>query len=60
MKDNQKKFSRLPLKGMEDFYPSDIREINWIIEQIRDIVDLYSYEEYLILYPYGRLLMMIF
>jgi len=47
MKDNQKKFSRLPLKGMEDFYPSDIRELNWIIEQIRDIVELYSYEEYL-------------
>ena len=40
MKNNQKKFSRLPLKGMEDFYPSDIREINWIIEQIRDIVEL--------------------
>ena len=47
MKDNQKKFSRLPLKGMEDFYPSDIREINWIIEQIRNIVELYGYEEYL-------------
>ena len=47
MKDNQKKFSRLPLKGMEDFYPSDIRELNWIIEEIRDIVELYSYEEYL-------------
>ena len=47
MKENQKKFSRLPLKGMEDFYPSDFREINWIIEQIRDIVELYSYEEYL-------------
>ncbi len=47
MKDNQKKFSRLPLKGMKDFYPSDIRKINWIIEQIRDIVELYSYEEFL-------------
>ncbi|TFG22600.1 MAG: histidine--tRNA ligase [Promethearchaeota archaeon] len=42
-----KKFSRLPLKGMEDFFPSDIREINWIIEQIIDIVELYNYEEYL-------------
>jgi histidyl-tRNA synthetase len=41
-----KKFSREPLRGMEDYYPSDFREENWIIENIRDIAELYCYEEY--------------
>ena len=41
-----KKFSKLPLRGMEDLYPSDMREVNWILDEIRDIVEIYSYEEY--------------
>ena len=41
-----KKFSTNPLRGMEDYYPSDLREINWIINTIRDVADLYSYEEF--------------
>jgi len=41
-----KKLSTQPLRGMEDYYPSDLREINWIIDTIRDIADLYSYEEF--------------
>jgi len=31
---------------MEDYYPPDFREIDWVIENIRDIADLYCYEEY--------------
>jgi len=41
-----KKFSKEPLRGMEDYYPPDFRETNWVIENIRDIADLYCYEEY--------------
>ncbi len=41
-----KKLSTKPLRGMEDYYPSDLREINWIIDNIRDVADLYSYEEF--------------
>jgi histidyl-tRNA synthetase len=41
-----KKLSTKPLRGMEDYYPSDLRETNWIIDNIRDIADLYSYEEF--------------
>ena len=41
-----KKLSTKPLRGMEDYYPSDLREINWIIDTIRDIAELYSYEEF--------------
>ena len=41
-----KKFSKEPLRGMDDFYPADLREVNWIIETIRDVVERYSYEEY--------------
>jgi len=41
-----KKLSTKPLRGMEDYYPSDLRETNWIIDTIRDIADLYSYEEF--------------
>ncbi len=41
-----KKFSKEPIRGMEDYYPSDLREVNWIIETIRDITERYSYEEY--------------
>ena len=41
-----KKLSTQPLRGMEDYYPPDLRETNWIIDTIRDIADLYSYEEF--------------
>ena len=41
-----KKLSTKPLRGMEDYYPPDLRETNWIIDIIRDIADLYSYEEF--------------
>ena len=41
-----KKFSKEPLRGFKDFYPVNLRKINWIIETIRDIAELYCYEEY--------------
>ena len=42
-----KKFSKEPLRGMDDYYPDDLREVYWIIEMIRDVVEKYGYEEYL-------------
>jgi histidyl-tRNA synthetase len=42
-----KKFSKEPIRGMDDYYPSDLREVNWIIETIRDVVERYGYEEYM-------------
>ena len=41
-----RKFSTEPLRGMEDYYPEDLRELNWIIENIRDIAERYSFEEF--------------
>jgi histidyl-tRNA synthetase len=41
-----KKFTKEPLRGMVDYYPPDLREENWIIDSIRDIAELYSYEEF--------------
>jgi len=41
-----KKFSKEPLRGMKDFYPSDLREMNWIIDNIKHIAELYNYEEF--------------
>jgi histidyl-tRNA synthetase len=41
-----KKFSKEPLRGMKDYYPSDLREYNWIIDTLRDVADRYGYEEY--------------
>ena len=41
-----KKFSIEPLRGMNDYYPPDLREVNWIIEIIRDVAERYCYEEY--------------
>ncbi|MFX0008828.1 MAG: histidine--tRNA ligase, partial [Candidatus Hermodarchaeota archaeon] len=41
-----KKFSTSPLRGMEDYYPEDLREERWIIEMIKDVAELYSYEEF--------------
>ncbi len=42
-----KKFSKEPIRGMDDYYPGDLREVNWIIETIRDVVERYGYEEYM-------------
>ena len=41
-----KKFSKEPLRGMKDYYPSDLRIDNWIIDIIRDVAERYGYEEY--------------
>ena len=41
-----KKFSKEPLRGFKDYYPLDLRKVNWIIETIRDIAELYCYEEF--------------
>jgi len=41
-----KKFSKEPLRGFTDFYPEDLLKINWIIDVVRDIADIYCYEEY--------------
>jgi len=41
-----KKFPKEPIRGMDDYYPQDLREVNWIIETIRDVVERYCYEEY--------------
>ena len=41
-----RKFSKEPLRGMRDFYPSDLREMNWIIDNIKYVAELYSYDEF--------------
>lgn len=41
-----KKFSKEPLRGMKDYYPSDLREYNWIIDTLRDVAKRYGYEEF--------------
>jgi histidyl-tRNA synthetase len=41
-----KKFSKEPLRGMDDYYPADLREVDWIIEIIKDVAERYGYEEY--------------
>jgi histidyl-tRNA synthetase len=41
-----KKFSKEPLRGFIDFYPEDLQKINWIIDVVRDIADIYYFEEY--------------
>ena len=41
-----RKFSKESIRGMDDYYPSDLREVNWIIEIIRDVAERYGYEEY--------------
>jgi len=40
------KFSTEPVKGMNDYYPSDLRELNWILGNIEDVMELYGYEEF--------------
>jgi len=41
-----KKFSTQPLRGLKDFYPSDLREVNWIKGILEDTAELYCYEEF--------------
>ncbi|MFO7795088.1 MAG: histidine--tRNA ligase [Promethearchaeati archaeon] len=41
-----KKFSRNPIKGMDDYFPSDMRVFNYINKKLRNIAELYCYEEY--------------
>ena len=45
MKENIKKFSTNPIRGMKDFYPSDLREVNFILTIVEEIAELYCYEE---------------
>ncbi|MFW9772641.1 MAG: histidine--tRNA ligase [Candidatus Thorarchaeota archaeon] len=40
------KFSKEPLRGMDDLYPEDLREVNWIIDTLRDVAERYGFEEY--------------
>lgn len=46
MSSNRNKFSRDPIKGMDDFYPSDMRLVNFICDVLKDVAELYCYEEY--------------
>ncbi|TFG29120.1 MAG: histidine--tRNA ligase [Promethearchaeota archaeon] len=41
-----KKYSKEPLRGFKDFYPINLRKVNYIIENVRDIAELYCYEEF--------------
>ena len=41
-----KKFSKDPLRGFKDFYPDDLREFNWVVDNIKYIAELYSYDEF--------------
>ncbi|MHA1491780.1 MAG: histidine--tRNA ligase [Promethearchaeota archaeon] len=45
MKEIIKKFPTNPIRGMKDFYPSDLREVNFILTIVEEIADLYCYEE---------------
>jgi histidyl-tRNA synthetase len=42
----QKKFSTQPLRGFEDFYPSKLRVLRWILTKLKKTVETYCYEEY--------------
>ncbi|TXT60920.1 MAG: Histidine--tRNA ligase [Promethearchaeota archaeon] len=42
----QKKFSTQSLRGFEDFYPSKLRVMKWILEKLKKTVETYCYEEY--------------
>ena len=46
MSSNRNKFSRDPIKGMDDLYPSDMRLVNFICDVLKDVAELYCYEEY--------------
>ena len=41
-----KKFSKEPIRGMKDFYPEKLREVNWILSIVEDIAELYCYDEF--------------
>lgn len=38
--------STQPYKGTRDFYPEDQRIQNWMFQKLRQVVELYSYQEY--------------
>ncbi len=46
MSDDKRKLSTQPLKGMDDFYPEDLRVVNYIKSVVDDIVELYCFEEF--------------
>jgi len=39
-------FSRNPLKGMDDLFPSDMRVVKYLTNKLKEISELYSYMEY--------------
>lgn len=41
-----KKFSRNAIKGFDDFFPSDMRVVNFLCDKLTKISELYCYEEY--------------
>ena len=41
-----KRFSTQPLRGFKDYYPAELNEINLIIDVVREIAEVYCYEEY--------------
>ncbi len=40
------KFSKEPLRGMEDLFPEDLRVYKYILSVIDEVAELYDYEEY--------------
>lgn len=40
------KFSKDPLRGMEDLYPEDLRVDKYLLSVIDEVADLYGYEEF--------------
>ena len=46
MSENTRKYSTKPLKGMNDFYPDDLRVVNYIKNVVEDVVELYGFEEF--------------
>ena len=46
MSENTRKYSTKPLKGMDDFYPDDLRVVNYIKNVVEDVVELYGFEEF--------------
>lgn len=39
-------FSRNPIKGMDDTFPSDMRVEDYLTKRLKEISELYSYQEY--------------
>ncbi|TFG00705.1 MAG: histidine--tRNA ligase [Promethearchaeota archaeon] len=39
-------FTRNPLKGMDDVFPSDMRVIKYLTNKLKEISELYTYQEY--------------